>query len=234
MAVRCFQPLQGERVRVTELDECGNVPEGALSVVSDGAITIQISSEIEAGDEFIVKNAAGRICLNYKDQDSLKRLNIDSIEWCDVDPMIYNLLSGFPTVHDGDSPGDDIVGFRITEGKLDTKVAVELWTNLGGDACGEEGDQCWGYVLLPYMTGFSIGDFTVENGPVTFSSTNGYTQGNSGWGTGPYDDVVGMTPDSCTALTTAFQPDEHAEIRVTCCNPPAPGCGPVIDTSPGD
>lgn len=232
MPTVCFTPIQGERIRVTELDECGNVPEGALSVVSDGFVTVNLSAELEAGDEFIVKNAAGRLCINQKDQDTLKRLNVD-IDWCQVDPLIYNLMSGFPTVHDGDSPGDDIVGFRITEAKLDTKVAVELWTNLSGDACGEEGDQCWGYILLPYMTGFGLGDFTIENGPVTFASSGGYTQGNSGWGVGPYDDVVGMAAESCTALTTAFQPDEHAEIRVTCCPPPTPGCGEV-DPPNGD
>lgn len=213
MAPTCFSVVRGKRVRVTELDVCGAPVTGNSYVVSDGFVQVAITSEIEDGDEYVQKNADGALCVNERAPDSLKRLNV-TVDWCNVDPDIINLITGYPTELDG----SDVVGFRIQEGEADTMWALEVWTGLGNQNC--DTGVMYGYMLLPLITGSTLGDITIENAAATFQTT-GYTQGNSGWGTGPYD-VIGSPagPLDVTIGTT-----DHALLRVTEVAPPAAVCG---------
>lgn len=214
----CFAIVRGKRVRVTELDECGAPVAEGFFVVSDGFIQVALTSELEAGDEYVQKNADGALCVNERAPDNLKRLNV-TVDWCNVDPDIINLITGYP-VEIGESPGDS-VGFRITEGIADTRYALELWTGLAGADCAA-GNVPYGYLLLPRVTGSTLGDITVGNATVTVQST-GYTEGNSGWASGPWD-VIGdpLTP---TPLTDPIASNEHALLRVTEVPPPTAVCG---------
>lgn len=212
----CFTPIRGRKVRVTELDECGNVDLDGQFVVSEGFITVTLSFENESGDEYIQKNAAGKLCVNERNPDALKRLNAE-VDWCQVDPDMVSLITGFPV----ELSELDAVGFRIKEGEYETRWGLEVWTDLAGNVCDEAGNRCYGYLLIPLITGAAIsGDITVENSNLTFQ-TMGYTEGNSGWGVGPWD-VIG-TPAG--PLDEAMAADEHALIRTTCVAPPAAVCG---------
>lgn len=217
MATQCFGILRGKRVRVTELDVCGIPVTGSSFVVSDGMITVEITSELEDGDEYIQKNADGKLCINERAPDSLKRLNL-TIDWCLVDPDIINIITGYPVELDG----VDHVGFRIQEGEITTRWAFELWTGLPSEDC-PEGALEYGYVLLPRIAGSTLGDIKIENAVTTFQTT-GYTEGGSGWGVGPYD-VIG-TPAGPLAVPMAAI--DHALIRVTEVAPPAAVCGEQI------
>lgn len=220
MATRCFGVVRGKRVRVTELDTCGAPVTGGTGayVVSDGFIQVEITAEIEDGDEYVQKNADGKLCINLRSPDSLKRLTA-TIDWCKVDPDIVNLITGYPQEMDG----ADAVGFRIQEGEADTNWGLELWTGLDDDTCTVAGDLEYGYLLLPYLTGSTLGDITIENGASTFQTT-GYTKGNSGWGVGPYD-VIGSPAGP---LDVAIAAIDHALIRVTEVAPPAALCGAQV------
>jgi hypothetical protein len=216
MATTCFSTVRGKRLRVTELDDCGAPVDGGLYVVSEGFITVNLTADIESGDEFLVKNANGALCINERSPDILKRLNVE-VDWCLVDPDIIGLITDFP-VEVGESPTDH-VGFRITEGEVNAKWSLEVWTGLAGNACGE-GEVCYGYFLVPYITGAAFGDVTIENGAATYSTT-GYTLAGSGWGVGPWDVID--TP--AAPLSDPIADDEHALIRTTCVAPPAAVCG---------
>lgn len=216
----CFAVVRGKAIRVTEVDDCGAIPEDANYVVSNGFVQVQISADNEAGDEILVKNANGDFCINERSPDGLKRLNI-TVDWCNVDPDIMNMITGFPLVP-GDSPGEP-VGFDIVEGTYDATFALEVWTGLGGQRCAD-GNECFGYLLLPLNTGAALGDFTIENGAATFQTT-GYTVGGSEWGVGPYMVEGEGTCDS--PLTTAIPADGHARLMTVCCPPPSPACGTV-------
>lgn len=213
MATQCFPIIRCKRVRVTELDTCGTPVTGGSFVVSSGFIQVEITSELEDGEEYIQKNADGALCVNERGPDSLKRLNV-TVDWCNVDPDIINLITGYPTEMDG----ADAVGFRIQEGEADTNWALEIWTGVAGQACA--GGLTYGYMLLPFITGSTLGDITIENATATFQTT-GYTQGNSTWGVGPYD-VVG-TPAG--PLVVPIGATDHALVRLTDVAPPAALCG---------
>lgn len=211
----CFTPIRGRRLRVTELDECGDVDLTGQYVVSEGFITVSLSVENESGDEYVQKNAAGKLCVNERNPDALKRLNAE-IDWCEVDPDIISLITGFPVELDGADP----VGFRVAEGEFEARWALEVWTDLAGNVCDENGNRMYGYLLLPLLTGSSLGDVTIENANATFQ-TMGYTVGHSGWGVGPWN-VIG---EPAGPLDEAMASDEHALIRTTIVAPPDAVCG---------
>lgn len=217
----CLTVVRGKAIRVTEVNECGAVPDDAVYVVSKGFVQVALSVENEAGDEFVVKNADGDLCVNERAPDALKRLTA-AIDWCEVDPAVMNLITGSPTVP-GDSPGDPI-GFDIIEGAYTKTFALEIWTGLAGTRCAD-GNICYGYFLLPLNTGGSLTSTpTIQNGNTTFQTTS-YTVGGAEWGVGPYN-VEGE--GECDApLTTPIAANVHARIMRVCCAPPVPSCGSV-------
>lgn len=215
MATVCFGVVRGKRVRVTELNVCGVPVTGNSYVVSEGFVQATITADIEDGDQYVQKNANGALCINLRSPDALKRLNV-TVDWCKVDPDIINLVTGNPL----EMSGADAVGFRIQEGPADARWALELWTGLDDDEECTGGEQLYGYLLLPRLTGSTIGDITIENGVTTFQ-TNGYTESNPGWGVGPYD-VIG-TP--AAPLDVAMAAVDHALLRTTEVAPPTAVCG---------
>lgn len=225
MPTRCFSVIKGERYRVVELDACGAPAYGSGRYVSgDGFVQVALSMQLEAGDEYIQKKANGKLCINKRNPDSLKRINV-TIDWCEVDPDVISIITGFPVELDG----ADAVGFRIQERTFDEKWGLELWTSLGDEDCDAQGNPEFGYLLLPFLTGSNLGDLTIANAVSTFQ-TMGYTQGNSGWDSGPFP-VLGA-PDAETFLDDPIGPIDHGLIRVVSVPPPAVACGAQTLTSP--
>ena len=217
MTTTCIKTLGFKRVRITELDECGAVPADAEYVVSNGQIKITLSHEVDSGDEFIQKNGVGELCINEKNPDAIKRVSVE-LELCEVDPDLVALMTGFRPVLDGAA---NVVGFRAVTGPLDTNFALEAWTKLAGGAC-TGGDLCYGYLLLPWVTGAVPGDIVVENATASLT-IKGYTQSNSDWDVGPWD-VIG-TDDSPGPLEDPIGSDEPYHLQVTCVTPPTAACG---------
>lgn len=214
MTTQCFNVVRGRRVRITQLDTCGIPVSGGAGafVVSSGFIQVTLAPDTEKGDEYVQKNANGDLCVNERAQDMLKRLAV-TIDWCQVDPDIINLITGFPL----ETSGLNTVGFRIQEGRFNTRWALELWVGLGDEDCSTSG---YGYVLVPRITGATLGDVKVENSVVSFQ-TAGYTEKNPGWGVGPFN-VIGSP---ATPLTVPMGATQHALIRTTTVAPPAAACG---------
>ena len=229
MPTTCFTPLKAKTIRVTELTECGCVPEGALYVVSKGFTQVTLSAEVETGVDYFERNADGDPCVDDRDDDILKR-HTAAIDWCGIDPDIISLTTGNPLEVDGTGPEAIVSGYRGKRGALRARWALEMWIHLGGSACDDEGNQCYAYFLLPFLAGGYIDGQTFSNARATFQTTGSYTKGGDCWGVGPYS-VIG-TPEAATPLTTAMAPDEDYLHRITCVPPPEPSCGAQVLTSP--
>ena len=222
MPTECFSLVRATNVRVTQLDDCGAVEEGTgLYVVTDGWIEARITAEYETGDEFIQKNANGDLCINERSPDALKRLNVE-VDFCVMDPDIINLITGA----DLEMDGSDAVGFRRKTGINTNNFALELWAKKSGGAC-EAGGQCYGYYLVPWITGATLGDLVFGNQVTTFT-TMGYTQAGSGWDVGPWD-VIG---DPAAPLDDPIEADQVELLRDTCVAPPDASCGSQTIPSP--
>jgi len=188
----CYPILRGRRLRATRLDGCGNPVLGPDStVVTKGYISVALTANIEEGEEISITNANGDVCVLDTPCPKLQNYSVE-ITFCDVNPALFNLMSGQPLV----TNGGDTVGFRMNSdvNACDSGFALELWTGVATEACAPGAGQSYGYILLPFLQGGVLGDFTVENAGINFVLTGAVTKKGSGWGVGPYDVV--MNPGS--------------------------------------
>lgn len=229
MATHCFIPMLGKRLRATELDLCGAALPTAQFVVTDGFITITLSSEVEEGAEIIVKKASGALCVNEKLSDSFKRFTAE-IEFCGVNPSLLAIVSNANPYLDY---AGDVAGFTVREGNIDKRFALELWSGLSGVAClPGQVDEASGYFLLPFMTAGVLGDITMDGeNAVTFSLTGSGTRGGNQWGTGPF--LVMREEDGTMAvLPEALDPLDHLLMVDTALAPPPSSCEPMLVAGP--
>lgn len=227
MATKTFVPLLGKRLRVTKVDECGAYPEASTAgaaLVTSGFVRVALTAEVEDGDEIIKKRADGSICVNEKQNDSFKYFNVE-IEFCGVNPSLLSFVSN---AVEYENAASDVAGFVVPEGEIAVSYALELWTGLAGEGCGEEGSE-FGYMLFPFIVGGVLGDFEVTGeDTVDFSVTGGRTKGGHSWGKGPWkvalDDDITPTAD---VLPTALDPFDHFLMLLTAVTPPAAADEPI-------
>lgn len=227
MTTHCFTPVLGKRIRVTRLDNCGNVPAAAATnafIVTDGFITISLSAEVEEGTEIIQRNASGALCVNEKMASSFKRFNIE-ITFCGVNPSLLAFTSNAEEYKDY---ALDVAGFTVGEGELTKKFALELWTGLSGQACTAGADEASGYMVLPFIQSGVLGDLEIGGeDSVNFSITGAYTKGGNAWGVGPYDVVYNnASPAVASPLPTALDPLDHLLLLDTGLAIPPSACSP--------
>lgn len=203
----CYAPLRGELLRVVHLDDCGRAVSGAeaASVISDGFISVEFAPDFEAGQEFIVKNAKGDLCVNQKDPDRLKRINV-TITLCQIDPAALNIILG-DSVMSGGLP----VGMNFSEEPNRTKASLEVWGGIAGEACSEDGDVQYEHLAIGWLENAHWGPSTVNLGPgqLQIMAT---THRAPGFGHG----YVG------NPLPEAFGPKDHMKRYITDVAPPAP------------
>lgn len=223
MATRCFTPVLGKRIRMTVVDECGNLPaSGAedMMVVTDGFISVALSAEVEDGTEIITKKADGSMCVNEMTASSFKRFTIE-MEFCGVDPGSLSVSTNAEIYENYEAIAAGIV---VPEGTINKKFSLELWTGLSGEACASGEEEASGYMLLPFIQAGVLGDITIDGeNAVTFSMTGAYTKGGNAWGTGPYFVMAdGVDP---AVLPTPLDPLDHLLLVRTGIAPPASVCG---------
>ena len=225
---KCFKPIFGKRIRVSKMDQtCKVVTVGdCAEIVTDGFISLSLSSETEDGAEIIVKKANGAICVNYKGPDSFKRFTLE-MEFCGVDPDLLSFMTNMSAYADW---AGDIAGATAYEGEVDKKFGLEVWTGLAGDIIEGPGvEEASGYVVLACVNAGVIGDITIDGeNAVSFTMTGAYTVSGNQWGVGLHNVLLNAgVPD---VLPEALLPNEPMLIMETGVAPPpsACGCAPYI------
>lgn len=210
-----FTPIRGKKIRVTELDECGNISASSQQIVTDGFITLSLTPNVEEGTAIQVRNASGAMCVNEQGNPSFTNFGVE-IEFCGVNPQMLAMVSNaeeYETI-------SKVTGITVPEGEMTGRFALELWTGLAGGGCSDDGEAS-GYLLLPLVTAGSLGDLSVGGeDAITFTMTNSTTKGNNAWGTGPYK-VVKDSEDEVSVLPTALDPLDHLLLTHTTVTPPA-------------
>jgi hypothetical protein len=192
---KCLSLVKGRRIRVTKLDSCGRPVYGDTSqVVSKGFISVGFTANTSDSDEISVTNAAGEICVFDPAVTSLSGYAVE-ISFCEVDPELFALVTGQSVVLGGDA--STVIGFDVDPAIAlsASNFALELWAGSpAGDACATAGATgSYGYLLLPFLTGGILGDFTVENAAITFTLTGANTKKGNAWGKGPYPVMLAPT-----------------------------------------
>lgn len=219
MPSTCFAPIKARVARIYRLDVCGNPVTGAGAMVTfDGFVQIQASPEYEEGEEFLLKNANGGLCVNDKDANELKRVGL-SVEFCTIDPDAIVLMTGERLLTTG-GPATG-TGVAFGEGLLTARFSLEVWQPISGaQNCSVGGTQQFVYWAFPNVGNAMIGDFTFENGTFTLTVDAETKRTGPLWGRGP----TGVAP---FYLPTAMDPTEHFAFNVAAIPPPLPTCGAV-------
>jgi hypothetical protein len=176
--------LQGLRIRATRLDECGAIDYGACaSVVSKGFINIELENNETSPEEISQVLADGSRCY-YKETPKLLNYVQATLEFCEVDPELFEMMTGSPLVLDDDNEPQGFTTDSAAYGVAN--VALEVWTNLATPDCTPFGRR-WGYYLMPWLYQGTVGKPTIENGAVNFTINEAKTQDGNQWGVGPYN-----------------------------------------------
>lgn len=227
MASECYTIFRVPAVRVTQLDSCGIVDDGACAqVTSSGLISVAQSPEYEARQDYFTLNADAQPCITDTAPPILKWINITVI-FCNVDPQLLSIMSGEPVVLD-DAETPNVVGWDTAVGSVNTvNFALETWTRIGGSNACTDGLANYGYFLAPWVTEGTIGDVTLQNGAANFTVT-GRTNANSPWGVGPYNVLVNQSGDNegfPGPMLTPIGVNTHRRVQLVNLAPPTAACG---------
>jgi hypothetical protein len=214
-------------MRVQTVNSCGTPSVGScVSAVSTGFVSVEMQDQVESGQEIIVQNAAGVLCVNEKSPKQLKWIDV-TIAFCNVDPEMFGLITGSTLVlNDAASPA--AVGFQTrTSNYAAGSFALEVWTNISQAQCATVGTFSlvpYGYFLLPNIVEGTVGDVKIENGAVSFT-VSGRTKQGTNWGTGPKNVLANMTTGAAEKLLIALPSDVHRHLQWTYMAPPTASCG---------
>lgn len=222
--------VRGRRIRVTRVDGCGRPIFGEDSqAVSKGFISVAWTANTIESEEINQTNANGERCIYEPAEPELTGYTLE-MQFCEVDPELFSLVTGQRVYYDGDGMA---IGIAVnTDVSLEDRgFALEVWAGApAGDACVNPNAQgSFGYFLAPYLKGGILGDYTVENGAVTFTITGATTRNGNGWGSGPYNVMLnGGVP---APLVTPLEPNDHKLLIWVGVAPPELfyGTRPVLD-----
>lgn len=233
MTAKCFPVIRLRTVRATKINACGVVQFGDCArVISDGIVSVAVTSNTDDGEAITVKNAWGVKCVNVPANPELDSLQVD-VTFCQVDPELYSMMTGYPVVYDPAS--GDAIGYYIDRAikSGDVNFALEGWSSAQGvTGCAGDETAPWAYFLWKHLKGATIGDYTLENNAVTFTASGAVTVDSDGWGAGPYDvltDDEGDPSPLYEALPATVH--QYGPVR-TLVQPPDPdfcGCLPLDD-----
>lgn len=177
--------IKGRVIRVTRLDDCGVPVFGQCSqIVTKGFISVKFARNEQAGDTYLQKNAYGELCVNEKDPDLLKWIDL-TVDLCEIDPGLMDIMgNGTPVISGTDTIGE-MYGPQAPVGAF----ALEVWTKKAGqDACAG-GTPQWGYFVVPFTKNGKVsGDWNVQNAPLNVTLHGEAHAATSAWGMTPYGD----------------------------------------------
>lgn len=230
MATECVNMSRGKMLRITRLDECGNVDEGPNSTLTMKAfVSGTFTPNYQDPEEITQPDANGDRCIDDRSDVSLRWIDI-SLILCVTDPFAINMITGDPLVVDDAAPTPNTVGFRIDADLTGSaNFGLELWSGVSGQACAVGGFPKLGYWLFPWVKDAQWGEWVVQNGALTLTFTARAVFGG-GWGVGPYDDVRrdATVPATLEALLTPIGPTEVLHFEVTTAPLPTAACGATV------
>jgi hypothetical protein len=211
--------VQGVLMRITPLAVEGTIDATKPVHWTKGFISLSFSPEVTTGDEIETKAADGSVCVSWKADDSLKRININ-LSLCNVDPEALVLLTGGQTLLSPATPGPaNPIGYTSAPvgSTVGNPVALEVWSyrNVGGKP-GSPPYWHWAfpYVKVRYDGEREFGNAALANtftgqgvGNLTLSTTGLY-------GVTPPAIKSRVNPYGTVAETFSYSTAKYAEALV--------------------
>lgn len=199
MTLVCDAAIHLCRVRVTRLDQIGNVSPGPNNVyVTDNPIMLSVKPEIEAGVSKTLVGGCDCIVADYRGYDKLKRFNLE-LDLATIEPGLLEMITGGPAILDA---GAQPIGMwwasqASCSQPAQPNVCVEGWQDLW-----EVDRQSAIYPYIHWIwpsVHWQIGDYSLQN-DFNQPKAMGFTRGNTQWGLGPFGDL----PEACHPLGGFF------------------------------
>jgi hypothetical protein len=215
---RCYSPIRGRVVRITLLNSCGATVTGASSaqITTGGFTQVAQTAQYDTGAEHITRRADAQLCVNEKDPDYLKRLQL-TFDLCSINPgIIANTVAGARLLTYSQSPTG--TGFAIGTQGTPPHFSLEVWQDVAGQACDSSGNPLYVYNAWPNLANGKIGDYNIGLDPSqiqiiaeSFPVWSGWTTGNTWLGSGAvqaipdhwFQNLTSTAPpaESCTIIT---------------------------------
>jgi len=166
------------------VDSNGNVIAGNNAYVTDTAITVTVTPNIETGTAVSVRNGCGCKISSFKFPDTFNWFEFSFAD-ATLEPEMMAFMLGAATISDG----SDTVGLAFPSSLAcdedEPAVAFEFWTkHIVGS--GQDASFPWVHWVFP-MTIWALGDNTFEEAAAQ-PTLNGFSRTNGQWGDGPYGD----------------------------------------------
>jgi len=184
MAVNCGPSFGLCALRVTLLDDVGNVAAGNNSYVTDKQISLAFNPNVDTGQTFSQRNGCGCSLARFKAEDIFNWWEFTFTDGAIEDAMVA-LMVGGTTITDG----ADIVGVHFPDAldcsETRVNVALEAWTQ---HIVGSAKDATYPYIHWVWpATAWQFGDNTAAEDFMNPVLT-GFSRSNPLWGGGPYAD----------------------------------------------
>lgn len=174
MAALTPKPLKACAMRATLLDECG-VPVNTSTVVNSQItfkdfVSLSFSPNVEAGQDYTLRNACGELVYNTKDCDQTKYYDL-TLQVVGLQPHLEELFgvsSAFVNA------GGTIIGGVVNDtsgestsngGSCSSNILIEVWTNNASkERCADNSDCPYVRWILPLTTNWTVsGDTSFTN-----------------------------------------------------------------------
>lgn len=220
----CPKIAEGDVVRITRVDSCGNPDAGADNgFVDDCWASVLMAPNVQQGTDVDFTSFNGRSCGYKRGCPTFRGFDITG-QFFSASPEMVEILTGNPVYLDynGDPIGWDDESVACTAG-----FALEVWQNVVGEDCPTEGDGLWFYWLLPWLTNGMLGDVTVNQEGVNFTITAN-TRANSNWSLGPYDVQAQDAGNTAGPLLEPIGSGAHRRGFLTTITPPTAACDYIV------
>lgn len=234
----CHSVVRAPAARVTRLGACGEVLDtGCDYATTESFVEITLTRTWQERQDAFQLNANGDSCVDVPKAPFLRWYEV-SIQFCNVDPELFNIVSAEPLVLN-DAVVPQAIGWcTLPDSPSAANFALEFWTGTEDDACDDDEVE-YGYGVLPRIAQGMIGDVTISNAVITFTVT-GITRSGNQWGVGPYNVLINETGPNAGLpgpLLEAMNPNSHKCFFWTKLPPPDGACGcqdvtPVLAVSP--
>ncbi len=187
MAAECLAAIHLCRIRATRLDATGAPVAGPNnSYVTDTPITLQVTPQIQAGEDKTLVGGCDCIVAQYRGYDKLKYFTLE-LDLGKIEPGLKEMLLGASAILDGSDP---IGNWWPSDQVFDCSnpapnIAFEAWQD-----AWEDDHQ---HAVLPYIhwiwpsTYWQIAQHQLANDFFQPKLT-AFTRGNTEWGEGIYGD----------------------------------------------
>jgi hypothetical protein len=163
--------VQGDAIRITPLNIDGTINASKPILTTDGFISASFGTEFEDGDEISEKAANGKVCIQYKADDSMTGITFN-LSLCSPDPEAAAVLAGGDVIMS--SASGPVVGYSSpgVGDLVGNPVAIEIWSKAIINGKPASGDPYWAWVF-PYVRVRYDGDREFTNGALAneFSGT---------------------------------------------------------------